>query len=66
MTWFALGWTVALAMIVYGDAVEGGVRARLLLVGALGRAAWVPGLVDGVDPSAVQVRRWQRRRTGSW
>ena len=68
MRWFALGWTVALAMVVYADAVEGGCRTGLRLVGAGERRPWVRDvpLADGIDPSAVEVRRWQRRRAGSW
>ena len=68
MSWFALGWTVALAMVVYADAVEGGCRDGIRLVGAVAGRSWAPGLglADGVDPSAVEVRRWQHRRAGSW
>jgi hypothetical protein len=68
MSWFALGWTVAVAMVVYADAVEGGCRPGLRLVGPLGAEPRDPEvrLVDGLDPSEVDVRRWQRRRTGSW
>jgi hypothetical protein len=68
MSWFALGWAVALATVFYADAVEGGCRGHLQLVGPpRGAALEAPvAQVDGVDPSELDVRRWQRRRRGSW
>jgi hypothetical protein len=68
MTWFALGWTVALATVFYAESVEGGCRGRLQLVGPPSGAPREAddALTDGVAPSELDVRRWQRRRRGSW
>lgn len=66
MAGFHVAWMVALAMVAYGDAVDGGCRGSMRLLGPVEDEA--PGSVDearpGFDAWLDALRRWRQWSAG--